>query len=52
MEITTEYVRELFTYNCLSGTLYWRKSLSRAIHIGDVAGCLGAKGYMKIRKTS
>jgi len=45
-EITQEILKDLFTYK--NDELYWKVRPANRIKIGDIAGCVGNRGYRKI----
>jgi hypothetical protein len=48
-DLTAEQVRELFDYDQQTGNLIWRDNKSGGVMAGQVAGCINARGYRRIR---
>ena len=47
-ELTAEELRELLHYDQETGIFTWKVSTSSRAKAGDVAGCLGGDGYLRI----
>ena len=47
--LTADEVRHLLDYEPATGVFRWRVSTSKRVKVGDVAGCVVANGYRKIR---
>ncbi len=47
--LTQELVKELLDYNSATGDLTWKIALSNRIKVGDIAGCLSGRGYLRVR---
>jgi len=47
--ITQERLKELFHYNPKTGIFSRKVSNSNRVHVGDISGSLGSKGYLRIR---
>jgi hypothetical protein len=43
--ITQEYLNSIFEYK--NGSLYWKVSKAKKIRIGDIAGCITNKRYLR-----
>ncbi|WP_444461612.1 HNH endonuclease [Rhodobacter capsulatus] len=41
-------MHELFSYDPETGVLRWKISTTRSVKVGDVAGCIGNKGYVSV----
>lgn len=48
-ELTAERVREVWSYDPITGDLVWKISPANHIKSGDVAGCLNKDGYIQCR---
>jgi hypothetical protein len=42
-------LRRLFRYSPSSGKLFWRVSQGGGVKAGDEAGCMNAKGYLRVQ---
>ena len=47
--LSCERVRELFSYDPMSGVLTWNVRTSNRVRIGDKAGVIGHHGYVLVR---
>jgi HNH endonuclease len=45
--LTKQYLDELFDYR--DGSLYWKKSRSNIVKVGDKVGCMSGNGYLDVR---
>ncbi len=48
MKLTQEELKEILTYNAITGNFRWKESRSN-IKAGDIAGCKRPDGYVSIR---
>lgn len=46
--LTQSRLKELLFYNQHTGLFTWLTRVAQRVHIGDIAGCLDARGYVKI----
>jgi len=44
-----EELNRLFRYDRETGKLYWKISATNRIKVGDEAGCLNSRGYLRVR---
>jgi hypothetical protein len=49
VSLTAERLREVLNYNPETGEFRWRIKPSQAVEAGDMAGCLGDRGYRFIQ---
>jgi len=47
--LTANHVRNLFSYDRVTGILTWKISRSNRIKVGDVAGCNDGRGYLRVK---
>jgi hypothetical protein len=47
-ELTQEYLREILTYEQDDGTFKWKVSNNLSVKVGDVAGSVDKRGYLRI----
>jgi hypothetical protein len=48
-ELTQEYLQSVLEYNSFTGLFTWTKNKPRSVKVGDVAGSVHPKGYIRIR---
>lgn len=47
-DLTVDLLNELFEYDKETGDLIWKACRSRRVKVGDIAGTVNSKGYIKL----
>ncbi len=47
--ITQRRLKEIFDYNPNTGIFTYKQATSRSVHVGDIAGSMDEKGYLRIK---
>ena len=51
-ELTAEYLRSVLHYDSDTGIFTWKVRTANRVKVGDVAGCPGGGGYLRLRLQS